>query len=43
MVTNEQSIVCKCFKLGNAGDIRSNLAYSVHIWNISNTAGQKNH
>ena len=41
IVTYEGSIVCKCFKYGNGGGIRSNLAYFVHIWNISNIACHK--
>ena len=34
MVTNEGSIVCKCFKKRNV-NVRFNIAYFVHIWNIA--------
>ena len=39
--TNEVSIDGKCFKEGSRGAIRSNLAYFVRIWNISNIAWHK--
>ena len=35
MVTNERSIACKCFEKGNVRDIRSNIAYFVHIWKFN--------